>query len=261
MRVGSGWRLPAVAEDYTGHDMTDFAQEFLRRDPDYRNDYHLTKARIAMARLDAQTEMEGLARRWSMGFPCAPDAHVADAPALWLPEISAATVIIGAAPLSRVEPAPFDFAQIGEILSDHLTSTGRHIIITDAGRKHRIWMHGGGNEAELAFIIPADSGFAFRMAATQRVERRLRGFPAGAEAADLGPTAFQRQRLALLLRLIDADQANATRREMAFTLIYPHHKPLVGDVWKGSAERRRTQRLIDDAIKLMRGGYRALLQG
>ncbi|MDD3799486.1 MAG: DUF2285 domain-containing protein [Novosphingobium sp.] len=34
-----------------------------------------------------------------------------------------------------------------------------------------------------------------------------------------------------------------------------------GNEWKSSAERRRTQRLIDEALALMDGGYRALLRG
>jgi hypothetical protein len=69
MRATSFWRSPAIAEDYTGHDQTDFAQEFMRRDPDYRSDFELTEARIIIERLDEKVEMEGLARRWGMGFP------------------------------------------------------------------------------------------------------------------------------------------------------------------------------------------------
>lgn len=69
MRATSHWRSPVIGEAYAGHDLADFAQEFLRRDPDYRQDYALTKTRIAAGNLDEQIEMEGLARRWGMGFP------------------------------------------------------------------------------------------------------------------------------------------------------------------------------------------------
>ena len=69
MRATSVWRSPTAGETYGGHDLADFAQEFLRRDPDYRGDYQLTMTRIATEHLDEHREMEVLARRWGMGFP------------------------------------------------------------------------------------------------------------------------------------------------------------------------------------------------
>lgn len=111
-----------------------------------------------------------------------------------------------------------------------------------------------------AFVLPAAAGFDSRLAATARLERRLRGLPPEAVDDSAHPTAFQRQRLILLLRLIDAADAGATRREMAFRLLYPRTSPLTGATWKGSNERRRTLRLLADASRMVRGGYRALLQ-
>jgi hypothetical protein len=108
--------------------------------------------------------------------------------------------------------------------------------------------------------LPSGVGFTTRLAATTRLERRLRGLPPDPDANASQPTPFQRQRLILLLRLIDAADAKATRHDTAFTLIYPHTKPLTGAAWKGSNERRRTMRLFADAFRMMRDGYRALLQ-
>jgi hypothetical protein len=114
----------------------------------------------------------------------------------------------------------------------------------------------------LAYIIPADDYAEIRMAATMRLERCMRQFCNVHDLApEISPTRFQRQRLILLLRLIDANQAHSSRREMAYTLIYPNHEALSGAAWKGSSERRRTQRLIDEATRMAAGGYRALLQG
>jgi hypothetical protein len=45
------------------------------------------------------------------------------------------------------------------------------------------------------------------------------------------------------------------------SLIYPKSATLTGAAWKGSPERRRTQRLSDEAVALMQGGYRSLLRG
>jgi Family of unknown function (DUF6499) len=69
MRENSGWRSPKIAAEYAGHDLADFAQEFLRRNPNYRIDYQSTLDKISAEHLDESAEMEGLARRWGMGFP------------------------------------------------------------------------------------------------------------------------------------------------------------------------------------------------
>ena len=79
------------------------------------------------------------------------------------------------------------------------------------------------------------------------------------------PTAFQARRLHLLLDILDAllvpDKARPSTHEIADRLIYPRLAIGRGAEWKASSERRRTQRLIDEALALMNGGYRALLQG
>ena len=79
------------------------------------------------------------------------------------------------------------------------------------------------------------------------------------------PTAFQALRLHLLLDIIDAllapGQARPSTHEVARRLVYPRLAIGRGAEWKASSERRRTQRLIDEALALMSGGYRALLQG
>ena len=182
-------------------------------------------------------------------------------PALWMPEISAATVIIGAAPHPIAEPLALDLKRLGDIVADRVPSDGRHIIVAGPHCKHRIWMSGECCKDGFVVVVPADKGFAVRMAATRSLERHLRGFPDSDPPAELGLTARRHRKMALMLRLIVADHAHITRREMAFTLVYPRLDPLAGPAWKCSSERRRTQRLIDEAIGMMHGGYRALLQG
>ncbi|MGI9359968.1 MAG: transcriptional regulator domain-containing protein [Parasphingorhabdus sp.] len=63
------WRSPDFAKDYARHDYADFAQEFLTRNKNYRREYYETLARISEHDVDAQEEMEVLARRWGMIFP------------------------------------------------------------------------------------------------------------------------------------------------------------------------------------------------
>ena len=68
----SAWRSPAAAEHYAGHDLADFAQEFLRRNPDYQHDFAATEERIAAQPSRADQEREGLAGRWGLSFPLRP---------------------------------------------------------------------------------------------------------------------------------------------------------------------------------------------
>lgn len=69
MRNLLDWRSPEIADEFAGHDNADFAQEFLRRNPDYQRDYQQTDDRIASDPTDERKETEGLARRWGMCFP------------------------------------------------------------------------------------------------------------------------------------------------------------------------------------------------
>ena len=168
-------------------------------------------------------------------------------------------MIIGPAPHPVTEPLALDLELLGDIVADQITSTGRYIVIAGPHGKHRIWMSNACCKSGFTFIVPADQGVAVRLAATHSFARHLRGCSNGDPPTQLSPTAFQHQRLALLLRLIDADLAQFTRREMAFTLVYPHNEPLNGAAWKCSNERRRTLRLIDEASVMMHGGFRDLL--
>lgn len=193
-------------------------------------------------------------------FPCAPEDDPRDVPALWAPSLAAMIVIIDVASLASDDPPSLDIEGIGDVIADHIADDGRHIVIADRRDRHRIWMRGTTLSDPTAFVLPACAGFATRLAATARLERRLRRLPRDTGDNAAQPTPFQRQRLVLLLRLIDAASAKATRREMAFTLIYPRPTSLTGAAWKGSNERRRTLRLLAEATRMMRGGYRALLQ-
>lgn len=70
MPTASDWRSPQAAAEVNGLDYPGFAQEFLRRNPDYRRDHASMVRRIAAGTVreaDAQAE---LARRWGLVFPC-----------------------------------------------------------------------------------------------------------------------------------------------------------------------------------------------
>ena len=68
----SSWRSADYAERFKAHDHADFAQEFLRRNPDYIRDFDLTEQQAAADPARAQERREGLARRWGLSFPLRP---------------------------------------------------------------------------------------------------------------------------------------------------------------------------------------------
>jgi hypothetical protein len=72
MHTKSDWRSQIAHEHYVNHDMADFAQEFLRRNPDYQQDYADTIARIAQGHLPsgAPTRAHVFSRR-VLPFPLA----------------------------------------------------------------------------------------------------------------------------------------------------------------------------------------------
>jgi hypothetical protein len=152
-------------------------------------------------------------------------------------------------------------AALGEILVDHDAPDGRHMVIASPGGLHRLWLREIKPNASLAVIIPTDRNFAQRIVAVTRFERGLRGAVSGQSKPGYLPTAFQRNRLYLLLNLLDAEREGASRREMASSLLYRNSAPMGRAEWKGSSQRRRTHRMIDEAKHMMVCGYRQLLLG
>ena len=148
---------------------------------------------------------------------------------------------------------------------DRILSTGRHLVLGDVDGLHRLWMRAPLDGGSLAYVLPRDDAIDLRYAAIQRLDRRLAGAPPMRLPPGFVPTPFQRRRLSMLLDILDAvldrERSGITTHEIARQHVYPALDIGRGNEWKSSAERRRTQRLIDEALGLMNGGYRALLRG
>lgn len=65
----SDWRSADTAKKLMQLDRAQFAVEFLRRNPNYKKDYHATQDQIASGALAQDAAMENLARRWGLSFP------------------------------------------------------------------------------------------------------------------------------------------------------------------------------------------------
>ena len=69
MPAASDWRSARTADMLMRLDQEQFAVEFLRRNPAYREDYRNTQIRIAAGSLLHDVGMARLARRWGLSFP------------------------------------------------------------------------------------------------------------------------------------------------------------------------------------------------
>ena len=69
MPMGSRWRSSSRADDFASLDYADFAQEFLRRNDDYRREYRQMIRNLRAGRIAQTAACEDLARRWGLDFP------------------------------------------------------------------------------------------------------------------------------------------------------------------------------------------------
>ncbi|WP_260929124.1 DUF2285 domain-containing protein [Novosphingobium sp. 9] len=247
-------------------DAVGFAQEFLRRNPVYRAEY---------ARLPPASRMQGKARSWpgdgAWRFPCDPDVSASDGPALWLARAVPAVVILEPAPPGMDGITAHALFSWPDIQADRILADGRHLVLGDCNVPHRIWLRSLDPARALAVSVPGDAFADRRFAAARHLLRRLKLAPdhgAGAEEARGSGTAlspFQRARLAMLLGILDdigaADRPRMSLHDIAGRHVYRGMTLGRGAVWKTSSQRRRTQRLIREALGLMHGGYRDLLVG
>ena len=67
MSRGSSWRSPEAVQDFTQHDYPDFAQEFLRRNAEYRRDYRHIARRVAAGRMSDSGASQAV-RKWGLVF-------------------------------------------------------------------------------------------------------------------------------------------------------------------------------------------------
>ena len=183
-----------------------------------------------------------------------------DAPAFWDAALCPYVVILGAAPPGIPATSRFDPACWPQPAHRYSGPEGTHLVLGGGASFYRVWLRGARRDGPLAAIVPFDAMTATRLAALSDFDRWRRG--ASAPAAVPRLTAYQAQRLDLLLSILDLRQAaRATSHAIASRLVYPRLATGRGAVWKASPERRRTQRLIREAEALVAGGYRALLSG
>lgn len=187
------------------------------------------------------------------------------APAAWVTEMSPATIILEPAFL-RAAALKFDQIIAGRAaLLDRTIDGLRHLVLATPDGPLRLCLDNSQPDAALNCVIHTDGLIDVRITALQWFHKSLRGSPSGPGPKCLFPTPFQRSRLDVMLRILDylADNAGNPNpiREIGQLIVYPRTKFASAAEWKTSSERRRTQRLVNEAKSLVNGGYRTLLKG
>lgn len=192
-------------------------------------------------------------------FPCGVDQSPILHPAHWSSEIAPSVVILDT-PCIDTNPVIDAILQRSEaILSDNTGSDGRHLVIADRLRRHRLWIRSATSLDAETFETLADQTSCLRLGATLQFSRWLHGSGPQLLRPLLVPTPYQRQRLVQLLRISDAVADGADLRDIAYTLVFRNQTPLAGRSWKDSSDRRSCQRLVAAANRLIAGDYRKLL--
>ena len=231
------------------HDRADFAPEFLRRNATYRAVW----ARLGDAELSADAREE--ARKWGLCPLFDPARPVRAAPAIWRADVASQIVSLVPAPHLPGAAALPDVRPVVEICD----ADARNIVLDCAGVRHRLRLPAADRHAPLAILLPP-LGDPLRAAACDATRRMIAGLALAEPAAALHPSALQSQRLALLLRVLDAWSEGASNREIGTRIVYPWLGGTDAVAWKSTGERRRVQRLLAEARHIAAAGYLDLLR-
>lgn len=197
---------------------------------------------------------------WSFAFPPAlsSNAH----PAIWRVHDAPSVIIFQdkAGNSASIQPVLGNY----DLLQDRTTTDGRHLVLGDRKRKHRLLITRP-NAAGRGYFLFQDRWLRTRLAAIERFDPSCKSFGPNKSHDVLFPSAAQKHRLLLLLKILDtipsAQNGVSTVREIAQHVIYRNADFGRTIEWKSSSHRRQTQRLINQARFFVGGGYRLLLRG
>ena len=206
-------------------------------------------------------------RKWPVlgasPFPFDPDQSVHSRPAIWHPSVAPATVILTVPAEQYATPIIVRLFGL-PVVEDHCLSDGRYMILSDRGRPHRVCLRIGLSIMDRGFDILADRCAPQRMAAAMRLHCLQTGLPNLPGVCRFLPTAFERRRLMMLLRILDMLQLSKTdrptSRQIASQEIYRNTDLGTAAEWKSSSRRRHTLRLVQEARRMAESGYRSLLK-
>jgi hypothetical protein len=180
---------------------------------------------------------------------------------LWLPEAAPSVVIVDRASAgfdittsldgSAVEWSPLKHSGARTQEFQIADETGRLVVQPRSEQAFR----------RPAILLPLDAMFELRLDIALRLTRRLRGGRVKLLPATLRLTPLQRTRLIQLLHAFDVHDAGGGPRDVAAEVLSSDQAQLPSIEWKDSHTRRKANRLIHDAVILVKGDYLKLLRG
>jgi hypothetical protein len=253
------WRSPESADVLKDLDRSGVAWEFLRRDPEYCEHYASVVRRMDSDVISRETGLTELSDRWGCMFIRDPGLPADADPLIWRPELVPLSVSLVAVPDRYPDARRLSLRDVDGATGGVRHADGLHLLLEDADGDHRLWLHGASASDKLAAMVVLDDRFALRIAALVRFQRRLEGRRSGPLPKGWRITPRHLRRLALMLRALDGHLARASYREIADALF--GSEPVARYAWKTSSIRGQTIRLVKDAVRTMKGGYRRLLRG
>ena len=82
------WRSPQFEEQLSRLDRGGITFEFLRRNKQYRKDYHAVAEAVVSGRLEKREAIARLSRRWGWPFAADPAASALVVQPIWLPQLN-----------------------------------------------------------------------------------------------------------------------------------------------------------------------------
>ncbi len=153
----------ADGKDWARLDFAGFAQEFLRRNPAYRADWH---RRVGESIAGRASDPGGPARRWGLSVLLSIRIVArSEAPALWHIAAAATVVALGRAPIRYPGARSADPGSL--IVAERLGPDGRHLIIDARGERHRLWLPEEAMGMPLVVLLPT-ADLPSRVAAAER---------------------------------------------------------------------------------------------
>lgn len=218
----------------------------------------LPKLLAAEAALCALSPVGERRNHGASNFLVDPQLSAKEQPAIWRADANPSIVITGGAGRGKSPHAAVMAA--GVVLAERETHSGRHLVLTFGGRRHRLLL--SRSAACTSYVIPCDAGVATRLAATAAFHSTM-GSCRAPNGAEFRPSPYRRHRLRLLLALLDCFDSELgeppTLRSFAQEVVFPGLEIGPAIEWKASSHRRQVQRLIREARRMAATGFRELL--
>lgn len=222
---------------------SDFAWEFLRRNPRYRA---VARARSSTRAFD-DAHGEEVARPWGLQFVADPSLPAQIADVFWRPEIAPALVVTLEPSLSpRASPLRLG----SNVALQRWGSDGLHLKLRSG---IQAVVREGDLSTPLAVVLPISGQFSASLRAARSLHRAMVGAPAPLD--DLTPQ--QQLRLDRTLIALDGAASQRSYRDIANQVFGPAR--VGSEAWKTSSVRDAAIRLVRAGRRLMDGGYLRLL--